>query len=58
MIRIFIKAVAPLSLTFLLVLGHWSQGFAQDTIRTYYDDESRLLKEIYIRVNGKAEGII
>jgi len=31
-------------------------SFGQDTIRTFYDEEESILKEIYFRVNGKAEG--
>ncbi len=29
---------------------------AQDTIRTYYDLEESLIKEQFVRVNGKATG--
>ncbi len=46
----------PIGLFFILIFAN--NTFAQDTIRTYYDDESNLLKEIYLQVNGKAEGII
>jgi antitoxin component YwqK of YwqJK toxin-antitoxin module len=40
---------------FLLILVSGSLQ-AQDTIRTYYDEEKTLIKEVYFRINGKAEG--
>lgn len=45
-----------ISFIYLLVLGTFSLGFAQDTIRTYYDEESLYVKEILTKINGKAEG--
>lgn len=39
---------------FILISG--VSAFAQDTIRTYYDEESLHIKEILTKVNGKAEG--
>lgn len=41
---------------FILVLGTFSHSFGQDTIRTYYDEESLHIKEILTKINGKAEG--
>lgn len=40
----------------LLIFGSFSGSFAQDTIRTYYDEESLHIKEILTKINGKAEG--
>ncbi|MFN3997238.1 toxin-antitoxin system YwqK family antitoxin [Algoriphagus sp.] len=45
-----------LGLSFILILGTFLQSFGQDTIRTYYDDESLHIKEILTKINGKAEG--
>jgi antitoxin component YwqK of YwqJK toxin-antitoxin module len=43
-------------LAILLILLVSGSLQAQDTIRTYYDEEKTLIKEIYFRINGKAEG--
>jgi len=45
-----------LGFTHLLILSTFSQSFGQDTIRTYYDEESLHIKEILTKINGKAEG--
>lgn len=37
-------------------MGVFTPSFSQDTVRTYYDEESLHLKEILIKINGKAEG--
>lgn len=41
-----------------LILVSTPQVFAQDTIRTYHDQEETLIKELYLMVNGKANGEI
>lgn len=57
MAQISVK-VFLLSFSFLLSVGSFSDSLAQDTIRTYYDEESLHIKEILTKVNGKAEGIV
>ena len=46
------------ALSILLFLSFCLIAKAQDTIRTYYDEDQELLKEIYVRINGKAQGQI
>lgn len=41
---------------FLVFLSTFIPSFGQDTIRTYYDEESLHIKEILTKINGKAEG--
>ncbi len=55
MIQVFTKTFF-ISFIYLTFLGTFSLGFAKDTIRTYYDEESIHIKEILIKINGKAEG--
>lgn len=40
----------------MIIQSVFSLCFGQDTIRTYYDEESLHIKEILTKINGKAEG--
>lgn len=57
MAQIVVK-VFLLSFSFLLGVGSFSDCLAQDTIRTYYDEESLHIKEVLTKINGKAEGVV
>lgn len=45
-------------LVLLIILLSSSFGYAQDTIRTYYDEDQTLLKELIPQSGGKAEGLM
>src|SRR5690606_41221517 len=55
MIRIAVKSFL-FSLIASLIFG--GSCFAQDTLRTYYDEDSLHVKEILTKRNGKAEGVV
>lgn len=50
-----IKAV-PVFALMALYLVSVPNSFGQDTIRTYYDEQSLQIKEVLTKINGKAEG--
>ncbi|MFC5190577.1 toxin-antitoxin system YwqK family antitoxin [Algoriphagus aquatilis] len=50
-----IKAV-PVFTLIALYLVSVPNSFGQDTIRTYYDEQSLQIKEVLTKINGKAEG--
>ncbi|WP_373398055.1 hypothetical protein V8V91_26900 [Algoriphagus halophilus] len=47
----------PVIFFFLSLLIN-SSVFGQDTVRTYYSGDFPTLKEVYIKVNGVAQGVV